>query len=383
IDPVTFAGLTAGSNVQISGFRDADGEVIATRIEPDVASTGVQIVGSVSGLDLANLIFTIGGLTVDYGNVTSIDLPGGAPSDGMFVVVRGSLASGILTADSLEALFDASGGTPGERAQAQGVITRFASETDFDVNGFPMTTDSSTTYAGGSAANLQINAEVTADGEVAASGDVILANEITFGRIVGATTTVSFDFSDFTEINVRDVFNVTVSPSSEFLVEVTIDEEDANRVDVTQSGPTLNIGLLPASGDVNIQTLEAVVTLPVLEVIDLDGVVNVTLHDFIQTQLVANVRGVGRLFSDSIMIGDLTAVVSGVSQLDFGNVRPLSTVSIDVSGVSAATLNMAVGSSLTGFVTGVSSLNYYGTDVSVDVEVGSDSSLTKLGETRP
>ncbi len=305
------------------------------------------------------------------------------PADGLFVLVRGSLAGGILTADSVQSLFDASGGTPGERVQAQGVITRFASATDFDVNGFAMTTDGSTAYSGGSAADLALNAEITVDGEVAASGDTILANTITYGRVIGATTTLTFNLSDFDEINVRNVFHVTVTQGAEFLVEVTIDEEDANRVDVTQSGATLNIGLQPATGQVNIQTLEANVVMPVLADIDLDGVIHVTLRDFDQAQLQASIRGVSRLFSDSIMIGNLSASVAGVSQLDFGNVRPLGTASIDVSGVSKATLNMNVGSTLSGSVTGVSSLDYYGTNVSVNVTVGTGSTLNRLGETRP
>ena len=152
---------------------------------------------------------------------------------------------------------------------------------------------------------------------------------------------------------------------------------------MTQSGPTLNIGLAPGSGNVNIQTLEAVVTLPALDSIDLDGVINMTLQGFNQSRLSANVQGVSRLFSDSIMIGELTAGVTGVSQLDFGSVRPFGTVDIDVSGVSTATLNMDIDSSLSGSVTGVSSLNYYGTNVAVNVTVGPEASLNKLGETRP
>lgn len=383
IDPLTFAGLTVGANVDISGFRTADDEVIATRIEPDTVTVGVQTIGSVTGLDLANLLFRIGGLTVDYSSASVIDLPGGMPTDGQFVLVRGALAGGILTADSLEALYDASPGTPGDRAQAQGVITRFASATDFDVNGFPMTTDSSTAYSGGAAADLQLDAEITVDGEVAASGDVILANLIAFGQVVGETTTLTFNLSNFNEINVSTVFNVTVTQAAGFLVEVTIDEEDANRVDVTQSGTVLNIGLRPATGNVEIQTIEAVVTLPILARIDLDGVINATLNDFSQPQLQASVRGVSRLFSDSMSIGSLSAEVLNVSQLDLGNARPLTTAALDVRGVSTATVNMNVGSSLTGTVVGVSSLNYYGTNVAVNVTVGTGSALNRLGDTRP
>lgn len=194
------------------------------------------------------------------------------------------------------------------------------------------------------------------------------------------TTTVTFDFSDFTEISVVSVFRVAVTQSADFLVEVTIDEDVVDRVDVTQSGSRLRIGLLPGNAD--IETLEAVVTLPVLDSIDLSGVVNVTLNDFAQSELTVNVAGVSRLLGDSLMISDLTASVSGVSQLDFGNVRPLGNASIDVSGTSVATLNMDVGSTLTGSVAGTSKLSYFGTNVEVVVTTDAFSSVIKLGETR-
>ena len=88
------------------------------------------------------------------------------------------------------------------------------------------------------------------------------------------------------------------------------------------------------------------------------------------------------------MINDLTASVSGVSQLGFGDIRPIGNANIDVSGVSQATLNMDVGSALkgsmgTGQGTGVSTLFYYGTNVTVNVTTDLLSSVIKLGETRP
>ena len=294
-----------------------------------------------------------------------------------------SVVSGILVADSVEALFDASGGTPGERAQTQGVITRFASATDFDVNGFPITTDTSTAYSGGTVSDLQVNVEITVDGEISSSGDSVLANLITYGEIVSPTTTLDFNLSNFDEISVQSVFKVTVSQDSDFLVQVTIDADDANRVDVTQTGDTLNIGLLPASGNDNIQTIEAVVTMPALTAINTQGVIDTTLNDFSQPQLRIDLSGVSRLYSDSISIGALTANVIGVSQLDLGDARPLNTANIDIAGVSTATLNMNIGSTLSGSVTGVSSLNYYGTNVVQNLTIGAGSSLNRLGETRP
>ena len=386
IDPVTFAGLTVGANAQISGFLNARHEIIATRVEPDTTTIGVQLIGSVEGLDLANMLLTLNGLIVDYSGASFVDLPGGMPTEGLFIMVRGDLEGGVLVVDEIESLYDSSGGTSGERAQAQGPITRFESSTDFDVNGFPVTTDGSTDFASGAVGDLQANAEIVVDGEITADGAGILADEVTFGRVVNPTTTQSFPLSDFTEVSVSTVFNVTITEGPGFSVEVTVDEDIIDRVEVSVVGSTLSISL--ASGDGDIDTLDAAVTMPALDSVTLEGVVNVTLNDFEQTLLTVSVGGVSRLRGNSLTIGDLTATVSGVSLLDFGDIRPLGSANIDISGVSQARLNMDIGTTLTGSVgtgqgTGVSTLFYYGTDVTVDVTIDNLSSVVKLGETRP
>jgi hypothetical protein len=388
IDPNTFAGLNVGSNAQISGLLKANGDFVATRVEADTASTGVQVIGSVARLDLANMLFTVNRLTVDYGNATVIDLPGGMPVDGMFVIVRGSLANGILIVDEILSLYDWDVNL-GERVQVSGLITRFESPDDFDINGFSTVANATTSFSNGTINDLAANALVMIDGELAeltASGDAILANAITFGSVLDPTTTMAFDFANFTEISVPTVFNVTVTQGSDFSVEVTVDEDVTDRIDVTQTGTRLSIALSQGNG--NIETLDASVTMPVLNSIDLTGVANASGNGFNQTQMTVNVGGVSRLQGNALMISDLTANVSGVSLLDFGDIRPIGNANIDVSGVSQATLNMNVGSTMTGSVgtgqgTGVSKLFYYGTNVTVNVTTDGLSSVVILGETRP
>ena len=97
IDPDTFAGLTPGTAAQISGFRNTDGDILATRIEPETTNTSVQLIGSVAGLDPVNMLFSVNRLTVDYSRVKFIDLPMGMPANGLLVIVRGTLTNGILT----------------------------------------------------------------------------------------------------------------------------------------------------------------------------------------------------------------------------------------------------------------------------------------------
>jgi hypothetical protein len=177
-----------------------------------------------------------------------------------------------------------------------------------------------------------------------------------------------------------------VNQGPDFSVEVIVDAGAANRIAVTQTGNRLNIAL--TAGNDNIDTLEAVVTMPVLDKVDTVGVANVMVNDFSQTQMTLDIGGVSRLQGNALMIDNVTANVHGVSLLDLGNSRPIGHANIHVSGVSQATLNMDVGSTMTGSVgtgqgTGVSTLFYYGTNVTVDVSTDALSSIVRLGETRP
>ncbi|MDH3510096.1 MAG: DUF5666 domain-containing protein [Gammaproteobacteria bacterium] len=383
IDPDTFAGLTTGATAQISGFPNADGDIMATRIEPDTTNTDVQLIGKVTGLDLVNMLFSINRLTVDYGSATRIDLPMGMPSNGLLVLVRGSLTNGILVVDEIASVGNLMA-TPGERGHLGGIITWFVSPTNFDLNGFPITTNASTRFINGVVGDLQANAEITIDGEVSAGGGTVLANEVTFGRPVNDRETLPFDFDNFTNISVLGLSRVTVVQGPDFSVEVTANANMVNDVQVTQTGDTVNFGLN------NTHMLNAFVTMPVLNQIDVGAgaLANVTLEDFDQLQMTVNVGGVSSVRGEELRIGDLTATVSGVSVLDLGEIRPIGSADIDVSGVSQATLNMEPGSTLTGSVrtgqgTGHSTLFYYGTNVTVNVTTDSLSRVTKLGDSRP
>ena len=387
IDPDTFAGFDVGANAEISGFRNAAGEIVATRLAPATSSTVVQLAGTVSQLDLGNMLFTVGRLTVDYGNAVLIDLPDGAPANGESVLVRGSLRDGILVVSEIASGLNVTT-EPGARSLLNGVVTRFASSSDFDLNGFPVTTADSTNFINGEVSDLEANVEITIDGEVTAAGDGVFANEITFGRLVSDRTTQNFDFANFTNLSVSGFANLEVIQGPEFLVEVTANSDLIGNVEVTQTGDTITIDQSPGSS--NTQVRDALVTMPVLNRIDIaaGSLANVVVRDFDQTQMEVNVDGVSLLRGKALRIGELTATVSGVSVLDFGNIRPIGNASIDISGVSQATLNMDVGTTISGSVTtgqgtGESTLFYFGTNVTTNVATDSVSRVVRLGDTKP
>ena len=387
IDPDTFVGLSVGATAGISGFRNAAGEIIATRIAPDTTSAGVQLIGTVSGVDVVNMLFAMERLTVDYGSAALIDLPGGIPVNGQLVMVLGSLTGGILAASEIVSVVNVTT-TPGDRSILSGIITRFVSPTDFDLNGFPVTTDANTNFANGVADDLQTDVEVTIDGEVTRGGDTVMAHEVHFGRLVSEKATLTFDFDNFTNISMTGFFKLTVNQGLDFSVDILVTSDLVDDVQASQSGDTVSFE--QALGSNNTHIHDVFVTLPVLDRIDVGAgsLANVTLRDFDQLQMVVNVDGVSLLRGEALRIGDLTATVSGVSVLDFGDIRPIGNANIDISGVSQATLNMDVGTTMIGSVetgqgTGNSTLFYFGTNVTANVTTDSISKVIRLGDTRP
>ncbi len=384
IDPSTYDGLSVGSVVQISGYADASGAIRATRIDTAATDAEQQVMGTVADLDLANLLFRINRLTVDYSNAVLIDLPGGAPANAMDVKVFGTIAAGRFEVERLIA-GPALTGSTGLRVQAAGVVTRFSSTVDFDVDHVTVTASAGTSYQGGNFGDLSLNAQLVIDGNFASNGR-ISADRITFGDVAVHTTRLTFDYRDFTEISVPTVFKVNVSQGSDYAVEVLVDREHEGRIDVTQTGTRLSIALLPGNG--SIRTLEAFVTMPVLNRIDLSGVVTARLYDFEQPRMTINVGGVSFLRGNGLGIGNLTSSVTGVSRMDLVDIRPIDDADITLSGVSQATLNMDVGATLTGSMrtgqgTGASALFYYGTNVDVNVTTDFLSTIVRLGDTRP
>ena len=101
IDPVTYAGLSADTVVEVSGFADTDGSIDASRIERAVRGDRLQLAGNVTELDLAKLRFRINQLVLDYSSAALVDLPGGMPSDGMAVRAIGTISGDTLVVERL------------------------------------------------------------------------------------------------------------------------------------------------------------------------------------------------------------------------------------------------------------------------------------------
>ena len=188
--------------VEVSGHVRADGSILATRIECKSFLDEMEVTGVVSDLDANAGTFMINALIVDFTTVPAVidDFPSGAISDGDPVEVKGRNfgGAGELLATRVEfkgARFD---DNEGDHMEIEGLITRFVSDTDFDVGGIPVTTIPGTTvFEGGVAGDLGLNLEVEVEGEFNDAG-VLVATEVEIKlaksvRITALVDSVSVD----------------------------------------------------------------------------------------------------------------------------------------------------------------------------------------------
>lgn len=140
--------LQAGAKVRVSGFPNAAGELLASRIDSAGAITTqeVQVSGRVQALDTGGRSFRVNGLLVDYRSATIT----GNLIEGSTATVRGTsgtgTAAGTLVATQVNVTSRTSAPPPGERAQIEGLISAFQSLTDFTVSGRRVTTNNSTQF---------------------------------------------------------------------------------------------------------------------------------------------------------------------------------------------------------------------------------------------
>jgi hypothetical protein len=180
ISPRSLEGLAPGDFVEVSGLVTADGSIDATRIERDGDGGELEVHGVVSSLDAGNLRFSLNDLIVDYSAAQLDDFPGGGIADGQPVEAKGLAldGNGALVATRVE--YEGSLVVAGEEddfGEIEGFITRFASATDFDVAGVPVTTNASTQFEDGTAADLALDVKVEVEGVFDAEGRLV-ADEV-------------------------------------------------------------------------------------------------------------------------------------------------------------------------------------------------------------
>ncbi|MCB1877390.1 MAG: hypothetical protein KDH88_15570 [Chromatiales bacterium] len=176
---LSLADLRTGDRLRVSGSRNVGETVLASRVERLVAGEAVAVLGIVSQLDLAASRFTIAGQSVAYVSAGVLDLPGGAPTAGQRLLVEGVLQQDVLVASRLTARPVDAGGVVGESLDLSGVITRFQSVQDFDVDRQVVRIDNATVFEEGVVADLALGKRIQVQG-LFGQDDALLASRIEF-----------------------------------------------------------------------------------------------------------------------------------------------------------------------------------------------------------
>ena len=170
-----YLSLAAGQVVEVSGYFDATGKLVATRIEAVLgAGTVVELHGKVSGFNSVDR-FMLGKIGVTFTGTTVFeDLPGSV-ANGQLVEVTGTLlAPASISARRIELEEDQLSYT-GE-ISLEGIVTDFAGLNSFLVSGQRVDASGAAFSPAGLSATLGNNQRIEVEGEIVAG--VLVATEV-------------------------------------------------------------------------------------------------------------------------------------------------------------------------------------------------------------
>lgn len=178
-------GLPVNALVEVSGYTDGTGLVVATRLEveaADWAGEDVEVAGVVQDLVPDIFTFRIGELTVLWSEVTV--LPAEPLANGLLVRVfstRGFDGTGRLIAERIELENDGvvGVGEDGEEVDIRGIVTGPLVDSVFLLNGQPVRLTVATEFDDGTIADVVTGIELRVEG-VIEDGEIV-AEEIRFG----------------------------------------------------------------------------------------------------------------------------------------------------------------------------------------------------------
>ena len=192
--------------------------------------------------------------------------------------------------------------------------------------------------------------------------------------------TVDFALADFTGVTMDASFDYSIQQGNAFAVEVTIDSTYVDDLDVVVDGDMLHVGFKP-DRDIRATTLEAVIVLPEIDLIELTGSVHGTVAGFTGNTLDVTVSGSAALEGINLNYSYLTIDGNGSASVDISDVAPLPAADIQLNGSGSATLNLMDFATVTGSLNGTTSLSYYGSNVNLQISTSNGASITRLGGT--
>jgi len=208
----------------------------------------------------------------------------------------------------------------------------------------------------------------------------------------GKLITESFDFNDFNEVKAESGFQLEITESSTFSIEITTDDNVLQYIKVDKSGDTLKIRTEEFHNYRSV-TFKAKITMPDFYKIDLSGGSRADISGFSSSNdFSVDLSGGSRVFGD-MTTGDADFDLSGGSDITLdgtaGDLRvegsggskirledyPVINLDIDLSGGSSATVN--VGGILDADLSGGSDVNFVGNPQLGSIDLSGSSTLNK------
>lgn len=158
----------------------------------------------------------------------------------------------------------------------------------------------------------------------------------------GPLTTKEYSFSDFNAVDVGSAFKVDVIPSDNFSVKVTAAENLFKNIKVVKTGSTLKIYIEEWHLLIGDETLEARITMPGLQGLNLSGAASGTAKGFKSgNDFCAQISGASTLDID-METGNFTGEISGASKVT----AKLKSTGADIrqSGAGKLKMDMETGS---------------------------------------
>jgi hypothetical protein len=154
--------------------------------------------------------------------------------------------------------------------------------------------------------------------------------------------TSTYEFSDFTHIDIQNAFDAQIVQSATYGVTITSSKSLVDYLSVTKTGDTLTIKLQPNHPFTDFilmrKTLKAKIMMPTLGGITLSGISHCTVKGFKSTNTIElDVSGASSMKLEKIETANANFTVSGASKLE-GQATAIS-LKLDVSGASNAELS--------------------------------------------
>jgi hypothetical protein len=213
----------------------------------------------------------------------------------------------------------------------------------------------------------------------------------------GQLETTSYDFEDFSELDLGSAFDVEVTQGDSYAVEVTVDDNIVDDLDVKRDGKTVRIAMKGPHSYRNV-TQDARVTMPELSRAKLTGASSATLGGFatddrLEVELAGassvvcsdmavgtaefDLAGASAVRCSDLVTGDTTVALAGASKLELAG----SGADADVKAEGASTVLMGDFPVQDAVVklTGASNATVTASGT-LDVDLSGSSDLVYLGE---